>query len=137
MTMLVRALVVLYGLASLGCNADRAAACSAGGAPGSGDDCDTIACGVAATQFPSFDKSCATPADCVIGVHQINCCGSTLAIGMNRAEQARFTADEQACASQYPHCACAQTATAEDGQSALGKDVVVLCRSGQCMTAVQ
>jgi hypothetical protein len=126
--------VALYATVQLACGSGAAPVCGAGGSP---PDCDRIVCAVSASEFPSFDKTCATPADCVIGVHQFNCCGSTIALGMNRVEQDRFAGAEQTCAEQYPRCACAQTATAEDGRSTFGGTVVVACQSSQCMTAVQ
>jgi hypothetical protein len=134
MKLVVHAIVVLCVAAQLGCNAapEGPAMC----VPGS-SGCEPITCGVIASSFPTFDKTCASATDCAVGVHQINCCGSTVALGMTRAEQARFAAAEQVCVEQYPQCACAQTATAEDGQSVFGKQVVVACQSNRCMTRAE
>lgn len=118
-----------------GCHSDRATAADA--APG-GDAVGGIQCGGATGMFPTFDKTCAVADDCAIGVHQTNCCGATLAIGMAKAELTRFTADEKICVDQYPPCACPTTPTvAEDGHTPVaGQSIVVDCASRRCMTTV-
>jgi hypothetical protein len=135
MKTLVARLLVVAALSA--CNADRP--CSSG-APGCDPDTgDAIVCGVTSSSFPMFDKACRTVDDCSFGVHQSDCCGSTEAIGMARAEQARFAADEMICVAQYPMCACPSYFTlAEDGQRAIdGKTIAVECQSGKCMTVVR
>ena len=90
--------------------------------------------------FPTFDKTCTSAGDCVIGIHQSDCCGSRQAIGMNETEQARFSADEATCVAQYsPGCECPPAfPLAEGGQSAFdGKTIVVECQSNQCITTVK
>lgn len=103
------------------------------------DGGDLIMCAGPTPSFPSFDKTCTGTADCVIGIHQTNCCGATKAIGINQAEKARFTTDEQICEGQYPPCACAATPTvAEDGQIASATTkIVVECQANKCMTLVK
>jgi hypothetical protein len=134
----LHALLAVVTLCHLGCSSGGAAMCSPqGGLNPASDGCDAIACGVTDTQFPTFDKTCTTAADCAIGVHQTDCCGSTIAIGLARVDQVRFAADEQVCAADFPKCACPERATAEDGQSTLGKAVVVACQASRCMTAAQ
>jgi hypothetical protein len=142
MRMLVAAVFTLCAVLQPACSADRAAECSSAGGSSStsngSDGCDVVMCKVTST-FPMFDKTCTSASDCVIGVHQTDCCGSTQAIGMNEAEQARFTADETTCVAQYAMCGCpAYFTVAEDGQRATdGKTIVVECQSSQCMTAVR
>ena len=104
-----------------------------------GGSCDEVSCSGSNTRFPTFDKTCSLVTDCAIAIHQINCCGATLAIGINKVEQQRFAADEKTCLDQYPLCACPATPTiTEDGQAATpGKTIVVQCQSGKCMTTVQ
>jgi hypothetical protein len=105
-----------------------------------GDGGDTVMCsGPGMSVFPTFNKSCGVPADCVIGLHQTSCCGSMVALGLNQAEKARFDADEKICDAMYPGCGCAAAPTAaEDGQMvSTGKTIVVDCQAGQCLTAIR
>jgi hypothetical protein len=70
------------------------------GDPGDGDG-DPIMCpGV----FPTFDKSCGDISECAIAIHTTDCCGNSVAIGINAAELADFEAAEAICDSQYPPC---------------------------------
>lgn len=129
-----------------GCNT---CSCSSGGAvactlracllPDGGDA--AVMCTGAPPSFPTFERRCAAPSDCFAAIHQINCCGSTRAIGVNAAEKARFQAAEQTCRSQYPGCDCAAAPTvAEDGKSSTtadGSDVAVDCRAGACQTYIR
>jgi len=120
---------------SVGCT-ERA--CIADGGIGT-DGGDLVMCTGATPTFPTFDKSCTLASDCFIAIHQINCCGSMKALGLNQAEQARFAADEKICQGQYPGCGCAAAPTvAEDGQSeSAGKMIVVECQARQCTTLVK
>ena len=119
-------------------------ACRSGSTAETGDDASgtgaRVMCSGAAPSFPTFDKTCATPSDCAIGVHQTDCCGATRAIGIAQAEQVRFAADEKTCEDQYPACGCPASPTvAEDGRSAAtpGATIAVDCLSGACTTAVR
>lgn len=115
---------------------ERACAPDGGTATDAGD---LVMCTGATPSFPSFDKTCTLAADCFIGIHQINCCGSMKAIGMNKAEKTRFATDEKLCESQYPGCGCAATPTvAEDGMSESGTKVITVeCQASKCMTLVK
>lgn len=86
--------------------------------------------------FPSFEKGCAAAADCVIALHQVNCCGTLTAIGLNASEQAAFDAAENTCRMQYPGCGCAQSpTTTEDGKMSMDDSLIqVDCKNGQCST---
>ena len=140
MKTLACSLLAVCALIQPGCNADRAAACDVGGdSSSSSDGCDVVVCTGPKISFPTFDKTCTSVDDCAISIHQINCCGAMLAIGMTKAEQARFAADEKVCVDQYPLCACpAMPTLAEDGQGATaGKTIVVECQSSKCMTTVK
>jgi hypothetical protein len=109
------------------------------GEPGDGDgdgEGDPIMCpGV----FPIFDKSCSGVDECAIGVHTTDCCGNSVALGMNSAELEAFNAAEAICDSQYPACGCpAMPTMAEDGQSVADpRSLAVDCIEGSCMTFVQ
>src|SRR5262245_61850282 len=88
------------------------------GCGGSGED-PVMCTGPGTPVFPTFDKTCSIPGDCVIGLHRISCCGTLRAIGLTQAEKARFDADEKRCVAMDPGCPCPQgPTTAEDGQEA-------------------
>jgi hypothetical protein len=86
--------------------------------------------------FPTFDKTCAAAADCVVALHQVNCCGTLTAIGINAAEASAFAAAEMTCQMQYPGCGCASTpTTTEDGKMSMDDtQIQVGCMNGQCST---
>jgi hypothetical protein len=89
----------------------------------------------------SYDKSCAAAADCAIGRHYLDCCGSEIALGINVSEAARFDASGGICNGQGPLCACAsQGLVAEDGQHSHDlehlSDVSVACNAGRCETSI-
>ena len=100
---------------------------------------DDVQCFVTDTVFPSFDMSCQADTDCVVAVHQFNCCGSEHALGINASELARFTDDEAICEGEYAPCGCAGFAIeADDGQRTYEvADIGVACSSdGACTTFV-
>ena len=134
------ALLALCAVAQPACSSNQAPTCgTASDAFPAGPGCDVVMCaGTTPTSFPTFDKTCTIAGDCVIGIHQTSCCGSTLAIGMARTEQFRFVSDENTCVGQYPMCACPATPTVtEDGQTGTpGKPIIVACQAGKCMTTV-
>src|SRR5689334_24890492 len=105
--------LVLGALAALApaCHSDRATPGDAAAGGGS-DAVDGVQCGGPLGVFPTFDKTCSIADDCAIGIHQTNCCGDTVAIGLAKPELTRFTADERICVEQYPACACPSTPTA-------------------------
>ena len=89
---------------------------------------------------PSFSKACVKATDCVVVMHQIDCCGTQIAIGVAAGEQTRFVAEEKTCAATYPMCGCAtQTTKTEDGSSLdMGGDpAAVDCVGGVCTTYVK
>lgn len=93
--------------------------------------------GAGPNDFPAFDKSCTADSECVAKLHQINCCGTLVAIGINASGSAAFDAAEATCQGQYPACGCAQMpTTAEDGKTLAdyGSDFPVVCKAGQCTT---
>lgn len=97
-----------------------------------------IACGGDMPFFPEFDRSCAETADCALGFHQIDCCGSLAALGIS-ADAAKLFADAEAeCMMQYPQCDCAAKPTvADDGSSTPDNNVIgVSCVDSQCVSFV-
>jgi hypothetical protein len=107
------------------------------GESGDGDgEGDPIMCpGV----FPTFDKSCSGVAECAIAIHTTDCCGNSVALGINVAETEAFAAAEAICDMQYPACGCPSGPTmAEDGQPVLDPmGLAVDCLEGLCTTFVQ
>src|SRR5262245_3717800 len=103
--------LALIGLLMLG-GCDGAApgetdASVAMGGAGSGG-ATTLAC----ASGPGFtpDRGCATDADCVVVTHQIDCCGSQAALGVNSSSRALFDAREATCRQGWPACPCAAVA---------------------------
>ena len=97
-----------------------------------------IACTDDPPKFPEFDDSCAVPEDCAIVFHQIDCCGSQAAWGVNAEVAKAFGEAEAVCMMQYPQCDCPTEATvADDGNSAPDAALIeVQCNEGQCFTVV-
>jgi hypothetical protein len=67
----------------------------------------------------SLDASCTADSDCAFGIHQTDCCGSTIAVGFNHAERARFDAAEPTCVATLAPCGCDPGPTRTDS----GEDV--------------
>ncbi len=105
-----------------------------GGSVGTGGS--DVACN--SGQFPTFSSACTTATDCGIGIHQTDCCGSTIAIGINANEAAAFASAEKICDAQYPGCGCiGMGPVAQDGQLGTEQTIGVACQAGQCTTFVQ
>ena len=103
------------------------------------EGCTGVMCsGTGAGTFPEFDDACAADADCVLVLHQINCCGSTHAWGIATTALAAFQAAEAICESQYPPCDCAAfPPVADDGGSSWDMNgYKVACVGGACWTSV-
>lgn len=89
--------------------------------------------------FPAPDKSCATDDECTVVFHQINCCGTMVAWGINTSAEEDFLAAEKICQGQYPGCGCATMPTeAEDGNTGGwdAKYFTASCEEGSCKSAV-
>ena len=99
---------------------------------------DEVQCYVTDIVFPSFDMTCEVDSDCVVGVHQVNCCGTRRALGLNGNELARFTEDEAICEGEYALCECPDLGIqADDGQRTYeAADIGVACSEGACTTFV-
>jgi hypothetical protein len=97
----------------------------------------TIACSGDTIAFPKFAKECSGDEQCAIAKHQINCCGTKAAIGIQAAASEDFLAAEQVCEAQYPKCKCAVGPTqAEDGKTEQDGAIQVHCAASQCATFV-
>ncbi|MDH5490347.1 MAG: hypothetical protein OEY14_00080 [Myxococcales bacterium] len=99
-------------------------------------DCSSSGAGGWAS--PALDKSCTLASECVIVYHQLDCCGSELALGINAAAQPRAEILEAECRAMYPGCGCAAgPITAEDGNTGLPGDFAPSCEGGQCRSVLQ
>jgi hypothetical protein len=87
--------------------------------------------------FPTFSKACTVASDCVVEIHQTDCCGSTVAIGVAASASAAFAAAEKVCDAMYPGCGClGMGPVAEDGKLGTPGQIQVACTMGKCMTYV-
>jgi hypothetical protein len=85
--------------------------------------------------FPTFDKGCTDSTNCSDGFHQVDCCGSLVAVGFNHAQRDTFNTAEQTWELTCPACGCAaQPTQAEDGKTCAMNVVTVTCDTGMCTT---
>jgi hypothetical protein len=109
--------------------------------PGPSTDSALGTCGDAGS-FPTFDNGCTSTQNCSFGLHQVNCCGTLIAIGFNHAYRSAFDSAEatwrQACPA---NCSCDPGPTqADDGSFGNAQDVAVRCdwsqgsSVGRCLT---
>lgn len=87
--------------------------------------------------FPGVDKACVAAEDCAVVTHQLDCCGSLAALGIDADDVDAYNESEAACAAQFPGCECAsKPTTAEDGQTEQDGQIVAVCVEGMCQSAV-
>jgi hypothetical protein len=91
--------------------------------------------------FPTFDSGCTDTINCSFGLHQIDCCGTLVAIGFNHAFRDAFDKAEANWRMACPAaCGCMAGPTrAEDGKVGSSQNVMVTCEtrgpgSGRCTT---
>lgn len=91
-------------------------------------------CSASATLFSNIIKGCTIANGCIVVFHQIDCCGSKAAVGINHASKDAFDADEATWLATCPACGCASRPTfAEDGKTAAQmSDFKVACVNNQC-----
>lgn len=53
----------------------------------------------------TLDRGCSADTDCTVGLHQTNCCGSSVMIGY-RSTHTEVPALESQCMASYPACGC-------------------------------
>lgn len=100
--------------AATGTDAGAESDAGAGTDAGEGTDAGVTAC----DYVNDLDRSCATDGDCAVGLHQTDCCGSSVMIGFNTSEQASYAAKESACMATYPACGCpAMLPTTDSGET--------------------
>lgn len=92
--------------------------------------------------FPSFADACTTNSQCVLVLHQVDCCGSMVAMGINVNARNDFDRDEQTWRGSCPACGCTpRPTTAQDGNAGDFTSIRVTCAgaasgSGVCRTYV-
>jgi len=105
---------------------------SAAGGGGEG----AVMCVGAAVSFPTFEKGCEIPSDCVVVEHTTDCCGGMLVMALRNDQKPAFDQAEAICDSQYPLCGCAaQWADVEDGTQIPFErtdEVQAVCESELC-----
>ena len=91
------------------------------------------------TTFPTFGKGCTLDAHCSIVLHQLDCCGSLGAIGINHAFVDDFNATEEAYRKTCSVCDCPVMDTrTESGVSTNDPTkIAVRCDVGLCKTYVK
>ncbi len=94
--------------------------------------------------FPTFDKGCTSNDTCIVELHQIDCCGTLSAIGVNHAVKNSFDVAEQMWRASCPMCQCAPGPTkAESGMTCDTSKIAVTCvmgsgtSVGKCQTVCQ
>lgn len=96
------------------------------------------ACDKSPPVFPNLTKECKTTKDCSWLPHQMDCCGSIIAVGVWAPIAQLFFQAENLCVSQYPKCKCAaKSPIAEDGNASDTQDFEATCDAGKCMTHVK
>jgi hypothetical protein len=95
----------------------------------------TGGCG-AGQPFPTFTKACTNTMSCSFGFHQVDCCGTFVAVGFNHDQRSAFDAAETAWEATCPACGCAaQPTKADDGKTCAMNVVTVECTNGgMCLT---
>jgi hypothetical protein len=143
LTVLRIPLITAVVLGTVACGGNVVATTGSGGGAGNGGSSSTGGSGgVAGVDcnagvFPAFSKTCTVDGDCVTEIHQTDCCGSTVAIGVSQSASVTFDAAEKACEAMYPGCGCAGTGpVAEDGKLGSESQIQVACQMGACMTFV-
>jgi hypothetical protein len=112
---------------------DPTSPCSCGMLVCDGGVCCGTTCETPA--FPDFERACETDSGCFVALHQSDCCGTFVALGLATGERERFTGAEASCESMYPGCGCAARPTsADDGTSCLDASPSVACVDGFCRT---
>ncbi|MBI2388563.1 MAG: hypothetical protein HYV09_03005 [Deltaproteobacteria bacterium] len=92
------------------------------------------------TSFPRFGRTCVGDADCAVGLHRIDCCGSLTAVGLRADQRASFEAAESTWRSVCPECdvcmCSTKPTTTDSGRTVTDPSrVVVACQKDVCVTA--
>lgn len=98
-----------------------------------------IVCTGMSSTFPAFRQDCAGDSDCVVAVHQTDCCGNQRGLGLHASQRAAFDAAEAVCRPMYPRCGCpTRGVLCDDERWTFGADTIgVACRANRCTTFVR
>lgn len=90
-----------------------------GGAP-SGDASSPCA------YVDTIDRSCTTDADCLVRLHQTDCCGNAVMLGIRTSAESAYLGSEPACMASYPACGCpASLPTTDSGETVTDTSAVL------------
>ncbi|MFO0601713.1 MAG: hypothetical protein U0324_01005 [Polyangiales bacterium] len=117
---------------TLVCPADAGADAPAADVAGDG----AVACGAS---FPTFRQDCAGDSDCVVAIHQTDCCGNQRGLGLHGSQRAAFDAAEAVCRPMFPRCGCPTRGVLcdDDRWSIDPATIGVACRANRCTTFVR
>lgn len=89
--------------------------------------------------LPAPDRTCVTAADCALLNHQVDCCGTEVALGIAVTARAAAAQTELVCAAQWPVCKCvARETVADDGKTFTDPAQLNLrCMAGRCESFVE
>jgi len=109
------------------------------GATGDASGDAAIVCGAGGGSFPTFRQDCAQDSDCIVAVHQTDCCGNQRGLGLHRSQREAFDAAEAICRPMYPRCGCPTRGILCDDERWTfdPSSVGVACRSNRCTTFVR
>ncbi len=126
------------GAGSGGASGGTSGAAGSSGAAGADGGPSVVQCNARPQVFPGFDRACSSAGGCFVALHQTDCCGTQVALGISLSEQDSFTAAEATCRSQYIRCACPPAPTKTDtGQiTPSPQQIAVDCRAQVCTTFV-
>jgi len=104
-----------------------------GASDGGGLGIEAGNCGTDAGLFSNVITGCTLAAGCVVVLHQVDCCGTTVAIGINHASRMAFDQDEAQWRASCPACGCAaQPTIAENGRPCDLMTCTVSCTNNLC-----
>ncbi len=77
-------------------------------APSSTEDApiSTSDAGDVCSYVDTIDRSCTVDGDCLVRLHQTDCCGNSVMIGIASSAGGDYQASEPACMASYPACGC-------------------------------
>src|SRR5262249_45859826 len=107
---------LLVALGLMGCGSTDSGPASGDAGAHDGDGESSSGCGFVSV----LDRRWGNDGDCVLGIHQPDCCENPSASGMTLLERGRFDALEPLCQATYPGCGCPAGPTHTDsGEIAL------------------
>ena len=96
----------------------------------------SVVCEGATPAFPTFDRSCTQTSDCIAAVHQVDCCGTHVASGINISQSAAFNAAEMTGRGMYPECGCRPRGLIGEDGVLIARDFAVSGAQAECVAGV-